>query len=153
MKKGEKKKKSKSSEIKNNKAKSNKKTIYWVIVIVAVLAILFVILAFGSKKDNKIYMNNPPSSVEMINSISPLELVTNKEKYDMKKITLTQAFIPSTSYIYVKGSDGFEEKLFIKPKNTQYCMYFNLEGYLKKDTETSKDWVFVVDKFDCLKKS
>lgn len=83
--------------------------------------------------------------------ISPSELAQNKEKYENKTIQITNAFIPDPTFIYVKEG-SIEEKLFIKPYKSTYCLYFDLTGRLERDN-TFRKWVFLVDKFECVSKT
>jgi hypothetical protein len=135
-----------------NKLVKNKT--FWIVLVV--LIILAVIIGYFSSvdKEGKSILDSVNSGKKSLaTEITPLELIQNKEKYEDKTVTLKYAFIPSQAFVYIKGED-FTEKLFIDPSNPEYCLYFDLEGKLRRDNSsaTTKGWIFYVDQFTCVKK-
>jgi len=130
-----------SRRIKTNKDKA------WKIGIAIGIILILVVLYFSFKDkltESNIKLTKPTE-------ISPLELVQNKEKYENKTIKITNALIPDPNFIYVK-ENSTEEKIFIKPTKSTYCLYFNVTGKLERDN-TFRKWVFLVDKFECVSKT
>ena len=124
-------------------------------IIIGIIIVVAVVVGYFISGNNQAGENeeNSISETPEVESVTPLELVLNKETYEGKTIRLTNAHIPTVAFIYVQ-EDGLNERLFIRPIQSEYgCFYFNLLGKLEKDTETSREWVFLVDEFDCLQKN
>tara|TARA_Y100000310_G_scaffold147139_1_gene146405 strand:- start:1171 stop:1611 length:441 start_codon:yes stop_codon:yes gene_type:complete len=136
-------KKRKTTNINLNKLKNlSKQNIAWIIGgVIVIIIILFLINLRSTDSEDK-----QTKPIE----ISPLELIENKENYKGKNVKLMNASIPSQAFVYISKQDNSKERLFIQPANRVYCRNFNLIGKLQEDTRTSREWIFVIDEFECI---
>ena len=120
-------------------------------MIIGIIAILLIIVilyfSFKGGKLSESDITGPSGGSE----ISPLELAQNKEKYEGKTVKIVNALIPDPLFIYVKEGN-IEEKIFIEPTKSIYCLYFNVTGKLERDN-TFREWVFLVKDFECVSKT
>lgn len=133
------------------RTKTNKSKVLKIGIIIGIILIL-IILYFSFKGNKSSFKGDKSSESKIIGplEISPLELAQNKEKYENKTVKVVNALISDPLFIYIKERD-IEEKIFIKPTKSIYCLYFNVTGKLERDN-TFRKWVFLVDKFDCVSK-
>lgn len=128
------------------KKKRDKKENKVLIIVIIVILLAIAILLFSGVGDNLISNGESDSTPK----ISPTELVDNKEKYEGKDVWIMNVLVPDPLFAYVKKGDGNDERLFIEPKKSEYCLYFNLKGKLEKDPNEKRDWIFFIEKFECV---
>lgn len=115
-------------------------------IIILIVAVVIVILFFTLKGGND--NSQPDNGSKNYQAVTPSELMDNKEKYENKNVELINVLVPDANFAYIKKTDGSQERLFIEPKKSEFCLNFNLKGTLKKDLK--KEWLFFVDEFDCV---
>jgi len=127
-----------------------KNKLFWIVVLV--LVVLAILIGYFFSGNEKIVQDKEDDLIKVISfpTITPTELVEDKDKYANQKVLIKNAFIPSVAFIYATKTDGTKERLFISPQQKTYCKYFDLEGTLNEDSETVREWVFVVDNFKCV---
>jgi flagellar basal body-associated protein FliL len=127
---------------------STSKKVVIISTIAVVIVLALTIFLFSSKTRN----NSQDGDLQKnYKQISPVELVENKEKYEGQNVELENVLVPDPLFMYITKSDGVKERLFIEPKKSEYCLYFNLKGSLQRDTR--RDWIFSVDEFICVNKN
>lgn len=115
-------------------------------LIVIVIAIVL-LLSFG-KSDNK---EDDDFSINGGIQVSGIELIRNKDKYENVELTIKNVLVSDPLFAYIEFPEGGGERLFIEPRKSEYCLYFNLNGELKKDDK--KDWLFHVNNFECVSRT
>ncbi len=122
-----------------------------IILISGVVLAIILIVAF-SGKESEINSNTNIDNEETFNGveISPQELILNKEQYENQEILIKNVLVPDPNFAYIEKDDGSKERLFIEPKKSEFCLYFDLEGKLQKDSSKSTGWIFNMDKFTCV---
>ena len=137
----------------NKKVRGKKKNyaLFFIMVILLVLLAIFVLL-FSKKGDEENSVNAKNSEIKAV-EISSLDLAENKEKYEGKEVKIMNILVPDPLFALVEKPDGNDEKLFIQPQKSVYCLDFNLTGKLQKDASGKRDWKFLVDEFECVSKT
>lgn len=124
---------------------SKQKKIALLILAAAVVVIAFLVI-FRNNEISKID-DQIKESIE----VSGLELVSNKEKYENVYVKMMNVLVPDPNFAYIENQEGSKERLFIDPKKSEFCLYFDLVGRLQKDEK--RDWLFHVESFECVSKN
>jgi len=128
--------------------KTNVKIAYAVIAIALVFVVL--LLMFRGSSEEKLN-NGADSSLNLAEKVEAQDLISNKISYEGKLIKIENVLVPDVNFAYINYPNGSKEKLFIEPKKSEYCLYFNLIGKLQPDEK--KDWIFYVENFECVSKN
>ena len=123
----------------------------YIIIAIAVVVLAAVVLIVLNSSDGIFSSSNGLGS--NFQEISGAELIANKEKYEGKEVRLVNVLVPDPLFAYIDKVEGGKERLFIEPRKTTYCLNFNLDGTLQRDTTGNKEWIFHVSNFTCLKSS
>lgn len=117
------------------------------LLLLAVVVVAIVLLVIFRNNEIAKTEDQIKNSLEVNGS----ELILNKERYENMYIKILDVLVPDPNFAYIEKGDGTKEKLFIDPKKSEFCLHFNLIGKLQRDVK--REWLFHVEKFECVSKN
>jgi len=132
---------------KERKKTFNKLEVFTILALTIVTVAVILLLTVGKPNQG----DNDGFSINDIIQVSGIELINNKEKYEGVELTIMNVLVLDPLFVYIEFPEGGGERLFIEPRKSEYCLYFNLKGELNKDEK--REWIFRVSDFECVSRT